>query len=101
MTLIVNGSWAKSPYYTNKPEKLKSIYKEDCMHYLTFLDYLTVESVARNTDVQLKALRSENELLRAQMRDEAVTNDDAITVLSDQLRKVNERLTYLEEKQSK
>jgi integrase len=45
---------AKSPYYTNKPEKLKSIYKEDCMKYLTFLDYPTLEATSRSFEAQLK-----------------------------------------------
>jgi hypothetical protein len=33
----------KSPYYTNKPDELRRIYKEDCMKYVTFLDYPTAE----------------------------------------------------------
>jgi Phage integrase family len=44
----------KSPYYTNKPEELKRIYKEDCMKYLTFLDYPTVEATGRSFEAQIK-----------------------------------------------
>jgi integrase len=70
---------SKSPYWVNKSDKLKAIYKEDCMKYLTFLSYDTVENVARNTEDQLKALRKENELLRAQMRHVEVSKQSELT----------------------
>jgi integrase len=44
----------KSTYYTNKPDILKRIYKEDCMKYLTFLDYPTLEATGRSFEAQLK-----------------------------------------------
>jgi hypothetical protein len=44
----------KSVYYTNKPDDLKRIYKEQCMKYLTFLDYATVEATGRSFEAQLK-----------------------------------------------
>jgi integrase len=44
----------KSSYYTNKPEELRRIYKEDCMKYLTFLDYPTVEAVGTSYEAKLK-----------------------------------------------
>ena len=98
-----------SPYYTNKPEQLKSIYKEDCMRYLTFLDYLTVESVARNSEEQIKELRKENELLRAKIRHVDVTKDlelqqlkqrdsmttDAIGMLTDTVMRMKEELEQM------
>ena len=46
----------KSPYYTNKPAELRRIYKEDCMKYLTFLDYPTLETTTRNLEAQLKGV---------------------------------------------
>ena len=45
---------AKSPYYTNKHEELKRIYKEGCMKYLTFLDYPTIEATGRSFEAKLK-----------------------------------------------
>jgi integrase len=74
---------AKSPYYTNKPDKLKAIYKEDCMKYLTFLDYPTVESESRNLQAQLDALKKENQLLRAGQRHIDVSKDQAIKQNAD------------------
>lgn len=41
---------SKSSYWVNKTDELKRIYKEDCMRFLTFLEYKTVQDVVRNTD---------------------------------------------------
>ena len=46
----------KSPYYTNKPQELKRIYKEDCTKYLTFLDYPTLEAIGRSFEAKLNAV---------------------------------------------
>src|SRR5919198_2490163 len=59
----------KSPYYTNKPEELKRIYKEDCMKYLTFLSYDTVENVVRNTEQKLKQKDKQIEELQRQIKE--------------------------------
>jgi integrase len=72
---------AKSPYYTNKPEKLKSIYKEDCMRYLTFLEYPTVQSLGRDVDARLKEVLKENELLKAKVRHVEVTKESELQQL--------------------
>ncbi|MFL6458831.1 MAG: hypothetical protein ACJ71G_17925 [Nitrososphaeraceae archaeon] len=87
----------KSSYYTNKLDELKRIYKEDCMKYLTFLDFPTVEATGRTFEAQLKQKDKEIEELKAQMRHETVTKDDAIGTLSDQLLKLKERLDKMEE----
>jgi integrase len=58
----------KSPYWVNKPGERMKIYKEDCMKYLTFLSYDTVQNVAQNAEEEVKTLRKENELLKARMR---------------------------------
>ncbi len=55
---------SKSPYYTNKPDELRRIYKEDCMKYLTFLDYPTLEATGRSFEAQLKGVEKENKELR-------------------------------------
>jgi integrase len=65
-----------SPYYSNKAEKLKAIYKEDCMKFLTFLDYGTVESEGRSYEAKAKQLEKDNELLKARVRHLEVTIDN-------------------------
>jgi integrase len=44
----------KSTYWVNKQPELKRIYKEDCMKYLTFLDYPTIEAVGTSYAAKLK-----------------------------------------------
>jgi integrase len=70
----------KSPYYTNKPEELKRIYKEDCMKYLTFLDYPTLEATGRSFEAQLKQVvkqkDKEIEDLKQQIREISQEKDD-------------------------
>jgi hypothetical protein len=55
-----------------------------CMKYLTFLDYVTLESAGKNIEAQLSEKDKEIQLLRH--RDSV--NTDAIQNLSDQLMKV-------------
>jgi integrase len=57
----------KSPYYTNKPDELRRIYKEDCMKYLTFLDYPTVEAVGTSYEAKLKEKDREIQGLKSQI----------------------------------
>jgi integrase len=54
----------KSPYYTNKSDELRRIYKEDCMKYLTFLDYPTLEATGKSYEAKLKEKDREIEELR-------------------------------------
>jgi integrase len=65
-----------SPYYRNKPEELKRIYKEKCMKYLTFLDYPTLEATGRSYEAKLKEAEKENELLKGRVQHLEVTIDD-------------------------
>lgn len=74
----------KSPYYTNKPEELKRIYKEDCMKYLTFLDYLTVEATGRSFEAQLKQKDREIEDLKNRIAD-LYSNTSEIQKLKQQV----------------
>jgi integrase len=58
----------KSTYWVNKKPELKRIYKEDCMKYLTFLDYPTVEAVGTSFAAKLKEKEKEiDELKRRDM----------------------------------
>jgi hypothetical protein len=74
-TTIVNqtgnsdyGEWflghKKTPYYTNKLDELKRIYKKECMKYLTFLDYATVEATGKSYEAKLEQKDSEIEQLK-------------------------------------
>jgi hypothetical protein len=75
---------SKSPYYTKKEPEKREIYATMCMKYLTFLDYVTLESAGKNIEAQLSEKDKEIQLLRH--RDSV--NTDAIQNLSDQLMKV-------------
>jgi integrase len=57
----------KSSYYVNKPDELRRIYKEDCMKYLTFLDYPTVEAVGTSYEAKLKEKDREIQGLKDQI----------------------------------
>jgi len=57
----------KSVYWVNKPEELKRIYREDCMRYLTFLDYPTLEATGRSFEAQLKQKDKEIVELKAKI----------------------------------
>jgi integrase len=104
---------AKSPYYTNKPDEIRRIYKEDCMKYLTFFDYPMMESIGKNYEAKLKekdidiyALRQQirqvnetKDLELQQLRQKETVNMDAISLLSDQMQHLMKRLKELENKQ--
>ncbi|HJT49779.1 MAG TPA: tyrosine-type recombinase/integrase [Nitrososphaeraceae archaeon] len=60
----------KSPYYTNKPEELRRIYKEDCMKYLTFLDYPTLEATGRSFENKLNAVVEQKDKQIEQLKNE-------------------------------
>jgi hypothetical protein len=91
----------KSPYWVNKPGERMKIYKEDCMKYLTFLSYDTVQNVAQNAEEEVKTLRKENELLRAQMRHIVATSNSDKTALADQIAVIMKRMEKLEKEKSK
>jgi integrase len=71
----------KSVYYINKSEELKRIYKENCMKYLTFLDYPTVEAVGTSFAAKLK--EKENEIEELKRRDTA--NAEQIAMLQEKI----------------
>jgi integrase-like protein len=66
----------KSSYYTNKDEELKRIYKEDCMKYLTFLDYPTLEATGRGFEAQLKQKDNEIAELKRKVQEMSQGTDD-------------------------
>jgi Phage integrase family len=79
------GEWflghKKSPYWVNKPEELKMIYKEKCMKFLTFLDFPTLEAAGRSFEAQLKGVVMENE----QLRQRDMSNSKRIAELEEKL----------------
>jgi integrase len=66
-----------NPYYSNKPDDLKKIYKDDCMRYLVFLDYATTEAVGKSFEAQLKGVVAQK--------------DNEIEALKQQIRQASER----------
>jgi integrase len=81
----------KSAYYTNKPEELKRIYKENCMKYVTFLDYPTVEATGRSFEAKIKekdkeiARLNQNIInLQEQLNQDVVNKNDEIKQLQQQ-----------------
>jgi methyl-accepting chemotaxis protein len=82
---------AKSSYYTNKHDELRRIYKEDCMKYLTFLDYPTLEASARSLEAKLEAKDREIAALNAKIQNmtaEADQNTDQINALTKEMQQV-------------
>jgi integrase len=60
-----------SVYYVNKTEKLKTIYRDQCQKYLTFLDYSTVQAIGTSYEAKLKEREEEIEYLRRRDTDNA------------------------------
>jgi integrase len=103
----------KSSYYTNKPEELRRIYKEDCMKYLTFLDYPTVEATGKSFEAQLKQKDKEIEELKQQIRQVNETKDlemqelkqrdsmttDTIGSLTDMVMEMRQEIENLKKKE--
>lgn len=87
---ILHGH-SKSPYWTLKEEHRREIYSSKCMKYLTFLDYTTLEVTGKNIESQLLEKDKEIQLLRQHNS----YNADAIVTLSDQVRKLTERMELL------
>jgi integrase len=81
----------KSPYYTNKPEELRRIYKEDCMKYLTFLDYPTLETSARSLEDKLKEKDKEIAELKRKIQEMSIRTDK-LDMLQEQIDALNKKL---------
>lgn len=58
-----------SPYYRVKREDQRKLYKENCMRYLTFLDYPTVQATGANYEAKLKEKEQEIEALKQRGKD--------------------------------
>lgn len=70
----------KDVYYTNKPEELEGLYKEQCMKYLTFLDYPTLATASKNIEQKLKD-QSEEQNARIKELEEQLRQRDEQTDL--------------------
>ncbi len=57
----------KSPYYTNKEQARREIYRTKCMKYLTFLDYSLLEAAGHSTEASLQEKTKEIQALQEQM----------------------------------
>ncbi len=85
---------AKSPYWTLKEAARREIYATKCMKYLTFLDYSTLEITGKNIESKLLEKDKEIQILKQHES----YNADAIVTLSDQVRKLSERVELLTSK---
>jgi hypothetical protein len=45
----------KSTYYVNKPSERRKIYEQDCMRFLSFLDFKSMEEIGRDIKSELNA----------------------------------------------
>jgi hypothetical protein len=85
-----------SVYWTRKEQERRKIYATQCMKYLTFLDYSTLEATGKN--IEAKILEKEREIDLLRQRDKM--KDDAIGQLSDQLMALTVRLQEIERRQN-
>jgi integrase len=69
----------RDTYYTNKSGELERIYKEQCMKYLTFLSYDTVQTTATTFEAKLKAAEriKDEEIAKLQMEIENLKSKNA------------------------
>jgi integrase len=86
----------KSSYYINKDEELKRIYKEDCMKYLTFLDYPTLEATGRGFEAQLKQKDNEIAELKRKVQELSQGTDD-IKELKEKAKQFDLHMNILDE----
>ena len=54
----------KSPYYTKKEPERRHIYSTNCMKYLTFLDYTTLEATGKNIEAKISEKDSEIQAMK-------------------------------------
>jgi integrase len=98
------GEWflghSKSPYYTNKPDQLKQIYKEDCMKYLTFLDYPTLDATAKTLEGKLKDREEQIEQLKQRIANLEVENSKELERLKIEKSEIDELKAQAEQYKS-
>jgi hypothetical protein len=81
-----------SPYYRVKREDQRKLYKENCMKYLTFLDFPTVEATGANYEAKLREKDQEIEALkqRGKNSEARMTNlEQKVEHLMNELMKAN------------
>jgi integrase len=81
-----------STYYRNKREEQRRMYKENCMKYLTFLDFPTVEATGANYEAKLREKDQEIEVLkqRGKNSEDRMTNlEQKVEHLMNELMKAN------------
>ena len=80
-----------SAYWTRKEQERRKIYATQCMKYLTFLDYSTLEATGKNIEAKIMEKEREIDLLR--QRD--AVNTDAIASLSDRVTQLVKEMEML------
>ena len=87
----------KSPYYTLKQEQRREIYLQQCMKWLTFLDFSLLQKTSKNIESKLED--KEKEITYLKERDS--TNTELITNLSDKVLYAMSRIEKLEKRKLK
>ena len=87
----------KSPYYTLKQEQRREIYLHQCMKWLTFLDFSSLQKTTKNIEFKLE--EKEKEIAYLKERDS--TNTELITNLSDKVLYAMSRIEKLEKRKLK
>jgi integrase len=88
---------ADNSYYNKKEHELRAIYKKDCMKYLTFLDYTSIEATGNSIEAKLTEKEKEIQLLR--QRDQV--KDQEMQSMKEQIQSIeqSQRQSFEEFKQ--
>jgi integrase len=87
---------SKSSYYTMKEQMKREIYANQCMKYLTFLDYTTLETTGKSIEKKLVEAQAEIEQLKKQTK--LNEKDKEIEQLKSEQRKMIEAINSSAEK---
>jgi len=85
----------KSSYWVSKKEELRRIYKVQCMKYLTFLDYPTLENTGRDIENKLNAVVEQKDKQIAELKlkiQEMTIRTDKLDALQEQIDAINKKL---------
>jgi integrase len=105
---------SKSPYFVQKESERRLLYATKCMPFLTFTDYSRLEqdSTIKQTEVEMLMMKDANkdreiELLKQRisvkdkeidmLKQRDIVHLDSMTLLSDQLQNVMQRVKELED----
>lgn len=95
----------KSPYYTLKQEQRREIYLEQCMKWLTYLDFSLLQKTSKNIESKLEDREKEILFLRhrdlkheTEMVDMRKTLDKIVSIIQENPKLANVKTHILKEK---